>query len=188
MRRLNLAFPTGLVPLLAIAALVLAAGCGPRVPGAVVKPAVGVHYSTGDPKGLIDEHLGLKDAHLTRATLRAGGGIAYDGAVHVACGPVPDHPSAFRLRLTADDPATLDLSLVLPHFEHYGLHEAEARLERLGPAGGFEVSTGRGEVEIVSAVHRAGRRGASGTFTAELAGAAGGGTVEGRFESCYYFD
>lgn len=189
MRRTDPKNPAGLVPLLAaVAALLPLTACAPPAPGALVKPALGVHYSSGDPKGLVDEQVGLQDAHRTRGTIDTGG-LGYEGPVHVACGPLAESSTpTFRLRLTAEDPALLDLTLVLRDFERYGTYEAEVRLERIGPQGTFLRSTGRGTVEIASAVHRAGRHGASGSFTAEVEGGAGSGELEGSFESCYFFD
>jgi len=174
---------------------ILTTGCGPEN-GALAAPPVGVTYETGDMNDTIDGQLGLTSRG---PSAKVKGGLGFDGAAEVSCGP---YAGDFRLRFQPAGRSSPLLTLRVPQEGHGSGHGGErgnghggddATGGGHGPAaeavilrienGRLEKLTGTATVSMHPATHAAGRHAVSGSFTAELDGT----TLEGSFESCFHF-
>lgn len=170
-----------------LAALPYLAGCASPPPGGPVDSPYLIDLSTGDRKHLAERQMGLLDHEPPRVAVEGDFPMAEP---RVACGPAGGgaHP-AFRLEITAPGAEALALTLVVPdlHAEDADGGPAEATLARVGADGSYLESAGTARVRLEAPGHSAGNFHASGSFTAEVAGEAGNGSLSGTFADCYYF-
>lgn len=163
-------------------------GCANPPPGGPVESPYLIDLTTGDRMHLAERQMGLSDEEPPRVAVE--GDFPLAGA-RVACGPAGAgaHP-AFRLEIIATGGEALALTLVVPDFHAAADPEgrpAEATLARVGADGSYLESTGTARVRLEAPGHSAGNFHASGSFTAEVAGEAGDGSLSGTFAECYYF-
>lgn len=170
--------------LFALLVLPLVAGCGPTRPDPWRHPVLLVDFAGMNDTANVDAEMGLGEGG---PVVELSGDLAPVGEVRLACGPAGSGPHPpLRLRLTGEGSELIVTLQAEDHGEGHDGQEAEVRLARL-EGGELVESTGHGTLHLHPATHRAGRRSVSGTFEAELEGAAGSGAVSGRFASCYFF-
>lgn len=179
---------TKILGLALLAALPHLTGCANPPPGGPVESPYLIDLTTGDRMHLAERQMGLSDEEPPRVAVE--GDFPLTGA-RVACGPAGAgaHP-AFRLEIIATGEEALALTLVVPDFHAAADPEgrpAEATLARVGADGSYLESTGTARVRLEAPGHSAGNFHASGSFTAEVAGEAGDGSLSGTFAECYYF-
>ncbi|HVF60640.1 MAG TPA: hypothetical protein VNJ70_12615 [Thermoanaerobaculia bacterium] len=118
------------------------------------------------------------------AELRTEGRREFTGFARAACTPHDGAGLQVALRTGAAELPVV--ALVVSGFDGPGSYTGRVFLTARGPRGALVRSTGAAELEVERRSARGRRSALAGRFEGRYAGAAGAGTLRGRFERCLF--